>query len=96
MKQNGGSDLSHELNELAREAEALAGVSGDDVAEKAKDIRDRLAAALEVIQETVGNLEESAGEGLKQVDKSIRNNPYQALAIALGVGVAVGLLLKRK
>jgi ElaB/YqjD/DUF883 family membrane-anchored ribosome-binding protein len=96
MKHNGGTDLSHELNQLAAEAEALVGNTGEDMTEKTKDIRDRLAAALEMIQETIGDVEEKASEGLKQVDKSIRNNPYQALAIALGAGIAVGLLLKRK
>jgi ElaB/YqjD/DUF883 family membrane-anchored ribosome-binding protein len=96
MKHNGGSDLSDELHQLAAEAEALVGDSGEDLTEKARDIRDRLAAALETIQATFGDMEERASEGLKEVDKSIRNNPYQALAIALGVGVAVGLLLKRK
>jgi ElaB/YqjD/DUF883 family membrane-anchored ribosome-binding protein len=96
MKRNGGSDLSHELKQLAEEAEALIGNSGEDFTEKAKDIRDRLSAALEAVQETLGEVQERAGESLKEVDKGIRNNPYQALAIALGVGVAVGLLLKRK
>lgn len=96
MKHNGGTDFSHELKQLAEEAEALVGASGEDLNEKAKDIRDRLTAALEVIQETIGDLEGRANAGLKEVDKSIRNNPYQALAIALGVGVTVGLLLKRK
>ncbi|MGZ4961451.1 MAG: DUF883 family protein [Limisphaerales bacterium] len=96
MKQNGGTDLSHELKELAEQAEALVGARGDDVNEKAKEIRDRLASALESIQETFGIVEEHAGEALKQVDKSIRQNPYPALAIALGVGLAAGVLLKRK
>lgn len=96
MKHNGGTDLSHELKQLAQEAEELVGSSGEDLTEKARDIRDRLAAALEIVQETIGDIEERAGEGLKEVDKSIRSNPYQALAIALGAGLAVGLLLKRK
>ncbi|MDB6058588.1 MAG: hypothetical protein JWO95_2432 [Verrucomicrobiales bacterium] len=96
MKQNGGSQLSHELKDLAEQAEALVGGGGgEDAQEKAKEIRDRLAAAVEAIQETFGVVEERAGEGLKQVDKSIRENPYPALAIALGVGVVAGLLLKR-
>src|SRR4051812_28847066 len=96
MKQNGGSHLSHELKDLAEQAEALVGGGGgDDVHEKAKEIRDRLAAALEAIQETYGAIEERAGESLKQVDKSIRENPYPALAVALGLGLAAGLLLKR-
>lgn len=95
MKQNGGSDLSHEFNELAEQAEALVGGSGEDVHEKAKALRDRLAAALEAVQETIGAVEERAGEGLKQVDKSIRANPYPALAIALSLGVVAGVLLKR-
>lgn len=95
MKRNGGNDLSHELKQLAAEAEALVGEGGEAIPEKAKELRDRLAAMLEVVQETVGDLEERAIEGLKEVDKSIRKNPYPAIAIAIGVGLAAGLLLKR-
>jgi ElaB/YqjD/DUF883 family membrane-anchored ribosome-binding protein len=95
MKHNGGSDLSHELKQLADEAEALVGDGGEDMTAKAKDIRDRLASMLEAVQETVGDLEGRAAEGLKEVDKSIRANPYPAIAIAIGVGLAAGLLLKR-
>jgi ElaB/YqjD/DUF883 family membrane-anchored ribosome-binding protein len=96
MKHNGGTDLSHELKALADEAEALVEQTGEDLTERTKDIRDRLAAALEALEEKVGDIDERAAAGLKQIDKSIRANPYQALAIALGVGLAAGLLLKRK
>jgi ElaB/YqjD/DUF883 family membrane-anchored ribosome-binding protein len=96
MKHNGGTDFSEELKHIAAEAEELIGGSGEDMTAKAKDIRDRLAAVLEVVQDTVGDLEERASEGLKEVDKSIRANPYPAIAIAIGVGLAAGLLLKRK
>lgn len=96
MKRNGGNDLSHELKQLAAEAEELVGKGGEDLAEKARDLRDRLADLLQVVQESVGDLEERASEGLKEVDKNIRRNPYPAIAIALGVGLAAGLLLKRK
>jgi ElaB/YqjD/DUF883 family membrane-anchored ribosome-binding protein len=96
MKRNGGTDFTHELKKIAAEADELIGSSGEDMNEKAKDIRDRLAAVLEVVQETVGDLEERASEGLKEVDKSIRANPYPAIAIAIGLGLAAGLLLKRK
>ena len=96
MKRNGGNDLSHELKQLAEEAEALVGEGSEDIKEKAKDLRDRLAALLEAVQESVGDLEERASGGIKQMDKNIRDNPYPAIAIALGVGLAAGLLLRRK
>jgi ElaB/YqjD/DUF883 family membrane-anchored ribosome-binding protein len=96
MKQNGGSNLSDELHQLASEAEALVGTSGEDMTEKARELRERLADLLEVMKDTFGDLEERATEGLKEVDKSIRKNPYPAIGVALGLGLAAGLLLKRK
>ena len=34
--------------------------------------------------------------GAKYTDTAIRENPYQALAIALGVGVLIGVLVGRR
>lgn len=34
--------------------------------------------------------------GARQADDAIRSHPYESLAIALGVGVLLGALIKRR
>ena len=42
------------------------------------------------------NVQEKAIAGAKATDQMIRDNPYKTLGIALGVGVLIGYLLRRR
>ena len=88
--------LSEELKSIAEDAEELVRARGAELAEKTQEIRDRLASALETAEETLGALESKAAAGVKAADQAIRKYPYQSLGVALGVGLALGLLFKRK
>ena len=56
----------------------------------------RLAAALENGKEIYGRVREKAVEGIKAGDQVVRENPYQAIGIALGVGALLGFLIGRR
>jgi ElaB/YqjD/DUF883 family membrane-anchored ribosome-binding protein len=71
---------------------ATADVAGD----KVNEARKRLAAALENGKQIYGNVRDKAVEGAKAADKTVRENPYQAIAIALGVGALIGYLAARR
>jgi ElaB/YqjD/DUF883 family membrane-anchored ribosome-binding protein len=43
-----------------------------------------------------GRVREKAVEGAKAADQTVRENPYQAIAIALGVGALIGFLAARR
>ena len=88
--------LNEQLQAIATEAETLIGSKSQDLVEKTKEIRDRLASALGTAEETVAELENQATAGLKAADRTIREHPYQALGIAIGIGLALGLLIKRR
>jgi ElaB/YqjD/DUF883 family membrane-anchored ribosome-binding protein len=88
--------LSEELKTIAEDAEELVRARGAELAEKTKDIRDRIASALETAEETMEAVQTHAAAGVKATDKSIRNHPYQSIGVALGIGLAIGLLLKKK
>ena len=60
------------------------------------EARKRLAAALENGKEIYGRVRDRAVEGAKVADKTVRENPYQAIAIGVGVGALVGYLLGRR
>jgi ElaB/YqjD/DUF883 family membrane-anchored ribosome-binding protein len=88
--------LTEDLAAIAKDAEALFGGSDDNLAERAKEIRDRLAEALEATDKTIKGLNNEPPSALGAIDQMIRDKPYHAVGLAVGVGLILGLLLKRK
>ena len=43
-----------------------------------------------------GRVRDKTVDGVKAADELVRDNPYQTLAIAFGVGAVIGLLLGRR
>ena len=90
--------LSEDLAAIARDAGEIfdGNGNGDNVAARARDIRDRLADVLQATDKTIEDLNEKPSSALGSVDEFIRERPYQALGIVLGVGLLLGWLIKRK
>jgi ElaB/YqjD/DUF883 family membrane-anchored ribosome-binding protein len=92
MSKHTESDASH----LAEDARALIAATADVAGEKVGEARKRLAAALERAKEIAGTVRDKAVAGAKATDEAVREHPYQAIAIGVGVGVLVGYLLGRR
>ncbi|MCX6893967.1 MAG: DUF883 family protein, partial [Verrucomicrobia bacterium] len=88
--------ISNDMGQLADDARALMAATADVAGEKVGEARKRLAAALESGKEMYGRVKEKAVEGAKVADQTVRENPYQAIAVGVGVGVLVGYLLGRR
>ena len=86
----------NDLGTLAEDARALMAATADVAGEKVGEARKRLAAALENSRQIFGRVREKAVEGAKVADQTVRENPYQAIAIALGVGAVIGYLAARR
>jgi len=90
-------DLINDLHTLVAEAEKMV---GDSLSEHSAEAVTALRARYEAAQERLGVMYEGAKErvvaGAKCTDAAIRENPYQSLAIAAGVGLLVGVLLGRR
>jgi len=84
---------SNDKGTLGENARALMAATADVAGEKVTEARKRLAAALESGKEIYGRVREQAVEGAKVADKTVRENPYQAIAIGVGVGALIGYLL---
>jgi ElaB/YqjD/DUF883 family membrane-anchored ribosome-binding protein len=82
--------------ELADDAQNLIDATADVAGEKVEEARNRLAAALERGKELYGIVRDKAVQGAKVTDQAVRENPYQAIAIGVGVGVIIGFLLGRR
>jgi len=89
-------ELLGELQTLVADAEKMIGESG----EATEGVMDNLRARYEAMQERVTDLYSTAKKrvvaGAKYTDTTIRENPYQALAVAAGLGLLVGVLLGRR
>jgi ElaB/YqjD/DUF883 family membrane-anchored ribosome-binding protein len=87
---------SNDMGSLAEDARALMAATADVAGEKVSEARKRLAAALERGKEIYGRVKDKAVEGAKVADQAVHEHPYQAIGIALGVGVIIGCLLARR
>jgi len=88
--------ITDDVAQLAEDARALLTATADVAGEKVGEARKRLAAALERGRAIAGNVRDKAVEGAKVVDQSVRDNPYQAVAIGVGVGALIGYLVARR
>jgi ElaB/YqjD/DUF883 family membrane-anchored ribosome-binding protein len=81
---------------LAEDARALVAATADVAGDKIAEARKRLTAALDSGKELIGRVREKAVDHAKDADQVIRDNPYQTVAIALGVGALIGYLAARQ
>jgi ElaB/YqjD/DUF883 family membrane-anchored ribosome-binding protein len=61
--------------------------------DKAGELRERLAAALDSAEATCRRLREKTVAGAKVADKTIREHPYESIGIAAGAAFGLGLLI---
>jgi ElaB/YqjD/DUF883 family membrane-anchored ribosome-binding protein len=99
--------LIEHISRLMAEAEAMiAGPHTEQAGGKLANIKERLEAAREQLTDVYGRARmqiadaydrarDNVNAGAKYTDETIRTHPYQSLAIALGVGVLLGALIRR-
>jgi ElaB/YqjD/DUF883 family membrane-anchored ribosome-binding protein len=88
--------IHQQLGTLADDARALLTATSDVAGDKVGDARKRLAAALDSAKQIGGRVRDQAVASAKVADQTVRENPYQAIAIGVGVGALVGYLLARR
>jgi ElaB/YqjD/DUF883 family membrane-anchored ribosome-binding protein len=88
--------LSEDLAAIVKDAEAIFAGHGDNLADRAAEIRDRLAEALAATDKTIKRLNGPSSSPFGTINDMIRDKPFQAVGLAVGIGLIIGLLLKRK
>jgi ElaB/YqjD/DUF883 family membrane-anchored ribosome-binding protein len=88
--------ISKDMGTLAEDAHALMAATADVAGEKVGEARKRLAAALERAKEIAARVRDKAVAGAKATNEAVHEHPYQAMAVAFGVGAIVGYLLARR
>lgn len=89
-------ELLVELQALVAEAQSLVSDSlPGQSAEGLKNLRERFGDAQERFTELYQDTRKKVVAGARYTDTTIRENPYQSLAIALGIGAILGLVVGR-
>lgn len=97
MKSHTNARSHHDESEhLTEESRSLLEATAEATEEKIVEARKRLAAALDMAKDAYGKVHDKAVAGAKYADKTIRDNPYQTMAVTFGVGALVGFLLSRR
>lgn len=92
--------LVDEFSAVLTEAESLLDKASRETGDKARDIRSqveaRLLSAKLKLQELEGAAVDHAKHAARVTDDYVHDHPWQAIGIAAGVGLAVGLLMNRR
>ena len=88
--------ITTEMAQIAEHARELVSATANVAEGKVTEARKRLMAALENSKELCGRVRDKAVEGAKVADDVIREHPYQAIGVALGVGAVLGYLITRR
>jgi len=92
--------LLADLQTVVADAEALlkatAGQAGDKIQEARARAEESLAAARERLSGVEEDALQQARELVSEGEEYVRQNPWEAVGIAAGVGLLLGLLLGRR
>jgi len=86
----------NDMGTLAEDARALMAATADVAGEKVAEARKRLNSALERAKEIAANVRDKAVASAKATDEAVRENPYKAIGVALGVGALIGFVIARR
>ena len=89
--------LVEDLKVVMRDAEALLRATSAQTGEKIQEVRARAEESLKHARTRLAAVEEEAYQRAREVAHAtegyVRENPWQSIGIAAGVGMLVGLLL---
>lgn len=85
--------FADELRALVNEAEALLRSS---VGNGAAELQERAQDTVRELKSRLGSLEQQLNARAREVDSYVRDNPWQAVAIAGGVALLLGLIMARR
>ncbi|MGC3983077.1 MAG: DUF883 family protein [Steroidobacteraceae bacterium] len=92
--------LLEDLKLLAHDAEALLQATASHTGEKVAEVRARAEESLQHARERVAELQEDvvqhARDAAEAAGEYVKKNPWQSVGMAAGIGLIIGLLLRRR
>ena len=99
-QQLSASQLIDDLTAVIKDAESLLRVTAAQTGDKVEEIRARAEETVRNAKARLGEVEEQALERAREfagdADEYVRSNPWQAVGIAAGIGILIGMLMSRR
>jgi ElaB/YqjD/DUF883 family membrane-anchored ribosome-binding protein len=83
----------HDTEALLRATEGQLGEKADDARQRVQAALDNARTRLKAVQ---GSAAEMGEEAVRATETYVRENPWQAVGIAAGAGLVLGLLIARR
>jgi ElaB/YqjD/DUF883 family membrane-anchored ribosome-binding protein len=94
------NQLIDDLTAVIRDAESLLRATAAQTGDKVEEIRARAQESVRAAKERLATTEDQALEHARALagdaDDYVRDNPWQAVGIAAGIGLVLGLLMSRR
>jgi ElaB/YqjD/DUF883 family membrane-anchored ribosome-binding protein len=84
---------SSDMGQIPDDARALMATTADAAGEEVGEARQRLVAALERVKEIAGRVRDKAAKGARAADVAVRQHPYQAIGVGVGIAALIGYLV---
>lgn len=92
--------LVEDLKTVMHDAEALLKATSAQTGEKIQEVRARAEESLRQAKVRVTEVEEEALRRARELadatEEYVRENPWQAIGIAAGIGLVLGILISRR
>jgi len=88
-----GGRLAEDLRTLVDDAEALLRATSNA---GSAELQERAQATLQDLRARLATLEDQVRTRARDVDSYVRDNPWQAVAVAGGIALMLGLLMGRR
>ena len=92
--------LVDEFSSVLSEAETLLDKAAKETGDKARDLRSqveaRLLSAKLKLQELEGEAVDRAKAAARATDDYVHDHPWQAIGVAAGIGLVIGMLVSRR
>src|SRR4030095_720682 len=90
-------NLRKDLYAVARDAEALLKATADVTNERVQEVRERTEKTVRAAMDTLSNdrLRSQVRRVAESTDEYVRERPWAMIGAAAGVGLLIGLLLRR-
>lgn len=88
--------FDHFLDSVEDLTKALKDVESPEIAKVRAKVKLALLAAKSAVSDTASQLGSQAREAGMRTDGYVRDNPWQVIGIAAAIGLAVGVLVRRR
>ncbi len=90
------SELAKDLKQLIHDAEKmLVNTASEHVDETVEELRKQLREKIDHLRSAYETAEGRVLSVATEADKRIRKNPYESVGLAVGIGIIIGLVLRK-